>query len=118
MSEITVLFRGDSASPFARMLSRALSAAGHPCLIAEAPTGEESFCIVDADSVPPSVYETLLPEATLLYTANAVPEGGIWASRTLLRPFSVQSLCTRLPKVQPPVAGEESAIPPIERLAF
>ena len=118
MSEITILSRGDSASPFARMLSRALSAAGHPCTVAESPTGEESFCIVDADSVPTAVYEALLPEATLLYTANAIPEGGIWTARTLLRPFAIQSLCARLPRVQAPAQGEAPAVPPIERLAF
>lgn len=118
MSEITVLFRGDAASPFARMLARALSAAGHPCAALETPTGEESFCIVDAESVPAAVYDALLPEATLLYTAETIPESGTWSTRTLFRPFSITGLLTRLPKAQTPTTGDTSAVPPIEQLAF
>ena len=118
MLEITVLCRGAAASPFGRMLARALTAAGHPCAVVSAPTGEEAFCIVDADSVPATIYEALLPEATLLYTAGALPAGGVWASRTLQRPFSIAGLLARLPKGSTPTHGEDKTIPPIEQLAF
>lgn len=118
MAEITILFRGEAAAPFARMLARSLSSDGRICQATEATTGEESFCVVDADSVPADVYEALLPEATLLYTADAVPESGVWASRTLLRPFAITELRARLPKAPTLAQGDAAPVSPIEHLAF
>ena len=118
MSQITILARTESAAPYAYMLARTLAAAGYTCTVAESPTGSEAFCLVDADSVPPAVYEGLLPEATLLYTVAAPPEGSRWAGRTLVRPFPLAGLLSRLPDGANPSRGEAEVVPPIERLAF
>ena len=92
MAHITILAKGIHAAPYAHMLARSLTDVGRTCTVAEAPTGKESFCIVDADSVAQEVYERLLPDATLLYTAEPDSLEGVWVARTLVRPFSITSL--------------------------